>query len=119
VPTNSSLLAAGANIRVPNESYVLDLLDAHNAYQRPGLLVAPKHHTFIDFILQFFPGHVRFCPAVSGNRPFICLRAIVDDGPNQLKVAVVTTTDHGCSSWRSANREVATSLGQPTTTSEL
>ncbi len=51
--------AAGANIGVPNESYVLDLLDGHNAYQRPGLLVAPEHNTLIDFILQFLPGHVR------------------------------------------------------------
>jgi hypothetical protein len=48
VPANSSFLAAGANNGVPNESYVLDLLDAHNAYQRPGLLVAPEHNTRID-----------------------------------------------------------------------
>jgi hypothetical protein len=43
--SRSPSLAAGANIGVPNESYVLDLLDGHNAYQRPGLLVAPEHNT--------------------------------------------------------------------------
>jgi len=34
----------------------------------------------------------------AGNRPFICLliclRAIVDDGPNQLKVAIVTVAEN-------------------------
>src|SRR5712672_3098192 len=97
VSSNSSLLAAGANIGVPNKSYVLDLLNAHNAYQGPGLLVAPEHNPLMDFIPQFFPGHVRVCPAVGGDRPFIGLRAIIDDGPNQLEVAVVTAADHACS----------------------
>ena len=57
--SRSPSLAAGANIGVPNEGYVPDLLDGHNAYQRPGLLVAPERNTLIDFILQFIPGHVR------------------------------------------------------------
>jgi hypothetical protein len=57
--SRSPSLAAGANIGVLNESYVLDLLDGHKAYQRPGLLVGPEHNTLIDFILQFLPGHVR------------------------------------------------------------
>src|SRR6266849_6463152 len=51
-------------------------------------------------MLQFLPGHVRFCPAVWGDRSFVCLRPIVDDGPNQLKVTVVTAANHGYStSW--------------------
>jgi len=53
--SRSPPLAAGANIGVLNESYVLDLLDG----QRPGLLGGPEHNTLIDFILQFLPGHVR------------------------------------------------------------
>jgi hypothetical protein len=95
VSPNSSLLAAGANIGVPNQSHVLELLDAHNACQFPGILVTPEHNTLIDFILQFLPGHVRLRPAVCGDRPFICSRAIVNDGPNHLKVAVITAADHG------------------------
>jgi hypothetical protein len=43
--SRSPSLAAGANIGVPNEGYVPDLLDGHNAYQRPGLLVAPEPNT--------------------------------------------------------------------------
>jgi hypothetical protein len=58
--SRSHSLATGANIGVPNESYVLDLLDGHNAYQRPGLLVAPEHNTLIDFILQFLDMYVDF-----------------------------------------------------------
>ena len=67
--SRSPSLAAGANIGVPNESYVLDLLDGHNAYQRPGLLVAPEHNTLIDFILQFLPGQYVDFGRISSRDP--------------------------------------------------
>src|ERR1039458_8644187 len=89
-----SLLAAGANIGVANERHVLDLLKAHYAYQHPVLLEAPEHNTLIDFVPQFLPGHIRFGPAICGDDPFISLRAIVDNGPSHLKIAVVAAADH-------------------------
>src|SRR5258708_32836580 len=95
-----SLLAAGTNIGVPDEGHVLAPLNAHYAYQGPGLLIAPEHNTLVDFMLQFLPRHVRFCAAICRDDPFISLRAIVDDGPDQLKIAVVTAADHEYSaSW--------------------
>ena len=94
VRSNPSLLAAGANIGVANERHVLDLLKAHYAYQHPVLLEAPEHNTLIDFVPQFLPGHIRFGPAICGDDPFISLRAIVDNGPSHLKIAVVAAADH-------------------------
>src|SRR4029077_7201670 len=45
-------------------------------------------------MLQFLAGHVRFCPAILGDDPFISERAIVDDGTNQFEVLIVTAADH-------------------------
>src|SRR5258706_4544057 len=45
-------------------------------------------------MLQFLPGHVRFCPAICRNDPLISFRPIVDDRPSHLKIAVVTPSDH-------------------------
>src|SRR5258708_697889 len=102
---NPRLLAAGANIGVPDEGHVLDRLNAHYAHQGPGLLVAPEHNAFVDFMPQFLPGHVWLCPAIRRDGPFICIRAIVDDGPNQLKITVVTAADHEYSvSWPGISR---------------
>src|SRR6266851_75936 len=92
--SNPALLAFGENIGVPNESHVLDVLKARNTCQLPALLVAPEHDSLIDFMLQFLPRHVRFCPAILRDDPFVSARAIVDDGPNLLKVAVVAAADH-------------------------
>src|ERR1700680_4601897 len=40
-----------------------------------------------------------------------CLRAIVDNGPNQLKVAVITAADHGYSaSWLGISINAGTAL---------
>jgi len=56
--SRSPSLAAGANIGVPNESYVLDLLDGHNTYQRPGLLVpqniTPSSLSSCNFSLDMY-----------------------------------------------------------------
>jgi len=95
--SNPTLLAGGADIGVPNEGHVLDRLNAHNGYQGPGLFVAPEHNTLVDLTPQFLAGHVRFGPAVRRDDSSISLRAIVDDGANQLKIAVVTAEDHKCS----------------------
>ena len=51
--SNSSLLAVSANVGVPDECHILNLLDAHYGCQRPGLLVAPEHNTFVDLTPKF------------------------------------------------------------------
>src|SRR5260370_30013109 len=94
VRSNSSLLAAGGDVGVPNQSHILDLLNAHHTYQLSSLLVSPERNAVIDFIAQLVPGHLWFCPAIFTHDAFIRVRAIVDDGPNQLKVAVITAADH-------------------------
>src|SRR5258705_10259504 len=94
VGPNSSFLAAGAGVGVPNQSYVLHRLNAHHAFQRSVLLVSPELYTVLDFMIKFVPGHVRFCPAVLRDDISIGACAIVDDGPNHLNVSIVTTADH-------------------------
>src|SRR5271155_6048182 len=107
VRSKPALLAPGANISVPDEGHVMDPLNAHHAYQGPGLLVAPEHNTLVDFTPQFLPRHVRFCPAICRDDPFIGLRAIVDDGPDQRKIVFVTAADHGYSALCLTSRSIA------------
>src|ERR1700693_4544468 len=94
VPANPSLLTADANIGVVREGHVLDLLNAHYAHQFPGLLEAPEHNTIIELTLKFLPRHIGFCPAIGRDSSFISLRTVVSDGPNQLKIAIVTSANH-------------------------
>jgi hypothetical protein len=92
--SNSPLLVAGGDVRVPNQSHILDLLKAHHAYQLSSLLISPERDAVIDFVAQLVPGHVWFRPAIFSDDAFIGARAVVDDSPNQIKVAVIATTDH-------------------------
>jgi len=92
--TDPALLAACANISVPNKGHVLHLLNAHYSHQRPALLVPPKNNALIDLMLQFFPGHVQFRPAILGDNTPVSSRAVVDNRPDQLKIALVTLPDH-------------------------
>jgi hypothetical protein len=91
---DASLLAVSADIGVSNQSYILDLLNAHHALQRPILLVSPEHHAGLHFSAQFIPGHVWLTPAIRRDDAFIGVRAVVDDGPNQLKISFVTAADY-------------------------
>src|SRR6202521_4898188 len=100
MPSKPSLLAAAANIGVPDKGHDLYLLEPHDSYQHSGRLVAPEHNTFLDFVLQFLPGHVRFRPAICRDDSFVGPCAVIDDGPNQLKVAVVAAADHAYSASR-------------------
>jgi hypothetical protein len=77
-----------------NQSYVLHPLDAHDALQRLFLLQSPERHAVLHFGTQFIPGHVRLSPAVRRDDAFIGVSAVVDDGPNQLKISFATATDH-------------------------
>src|ERR1700740_793661 len=92
--SNSSLLAVGGDVGGPNQSHVLDLLEAHHTNQLSALLVSPERNAIIDFMAQLALGHIWFRPAIFRDDAFISLCAIVDNGPNQLKVAVVTLADH-------------------------
>jgi len=85
------------DVGVPNQSHILDLLHAHHAFQWFALLVSPKRDAVLDFMTQFIPRHVWFCPAIRRDDAFIGARAIVDDGPDQFNIAVVTATDHAYS----------------------
>ncbi len=76
------------------ECHVPNRLNAHDAEQGPGLLVAPEHDALIEFPLEVLPGHVRFRPAARGDDSFVRLRAIVDDGPDRLKIAIVAAPNH-------------------------
>jgi len=92
--TDPSLLAAGANVGVPDESDIANLLKAHNACERSGVFIAPEHNTFIDFVLQFAVGHIGFCPAIVRDDSFVGTGAVVDDGPNTFEVLVRANADH-------------------------
>src|ERR1700741_4525729 len=92
--SHSSQLAAGSDVGVANQSDVFDRLKAHRAYQLSFLLISPESNAVIDFMTQLAVGHVGFRPAVFRDNAFINVRAIVDDGPNQLKVVLITAADH-------------------------
>src|ERR1700732_1895081 len=92
--SNSSLLTDGGDVGVPNQIHVPDLLQAHHSNQLSALLISPERDTVIDFMAQLVLGHVWFRPAIFRDDAFVSARAIVDDGPNQLKVAVITAADH-------------------------
>src|ERR1700730_16990144 len=62
--SDSSLLADGADVGVTNQSHVLDLLDAHHAFQRSARLVSPERNTIVDLMTKFIPGHVWLRPAI-------------------------------------------------------
>src|SRR5438105_13457161 len=96
-PADPSILASGADVGVPNQGDILDGLDAHDSFQCFALLAGPERDAVRDFTTQFLSRHVRFCPAIRRDDAFIGARAIVDDGPDQLNIAVVTATDHAYS----------------------
>ena len=57
-------------------------------------------------MLQLLPRHVRVRPAIGRDDPFIGLRAVVDDGPDQIKIAVITAADHEYSGSFAWNRTI-------------
>jgi hypothetical protein len=96
----ASILVVRANIGVPDEGYVLNLLKAHYTHQGPSFLVAPEHDSIVYFMPEFLRGHIRFCPAIRGDDPLIGLGGVVDDGPNQLEIAVVAESNHENTVWQ-------------------
>src|SRR4029077_18141231 len=58
------------------------------------LVVSPERHAVIYFSAQFIPGHVWLSPAIRRDDAFVGVRAVVGDGPTQLKIAFVTAADH-------------------------
>jgi hypothetical protein len=75
--------------------YVVDGLDAHDTEQSAVIPVRPEDYAIIDFVPEFFLGHVWFSPAVGWDGSFIDLGAVVDDGPDLVEVAMVAAADHG------------------------
>src|ERR1700688_3808590 len=96
VRSNTAFLVTCADIGVPDQSHVLDRLNAHHTLQRFIFLVPPEGNTLFDFMMKLVPRHIGFGPAIFRDDTFVGERAIVDDGPDQVEVAVVTGTDHGC-----------------------
>ena len=58
------------------------------------ILEAPELDTVVNFMLEFLARHIGFCPAIGRNNSFISLRTVVDDGPNEFKIAIITAADH-------------------------
>jgi hypothetical protein len=79
--------------RAPSAAQPLDRLNAHHAYQRPGLLVAQNTTPSSISCRSFSLGMYGSVQRSAGMIP--CMPApVVDDGPDQLKVALVTASDH-------------------------
>src|ERR1019366_3241034 len=53
-----------------------------------------EHHAVINFALQLFPRHVRFCPTIRRNNSFVRPRAIINDCPYLLKISLIAATNH-------------------------
>src|SRR5215831_12962871 len=93
-PANPEPLTGSEHVGVADERYVFDAFKAHNANKRATLLVAPEHDTSIDLVLEFVPGHIRLCPAVSGDHSFVGARAVVNGRVNLVKFALLARTNH-------------------------
>jgi hypothetical protein len=94
VRSNSSPLADSADVSVPDQGNVLNLLKTHHAQQFSILLISPKHDTLIYFMLEFAAGHVWFPPTILRDYVVIGACTVIDDDPNQLKVGAPTPADH-------------------------
>src|SRR6266850_928247 len=92
--SDSAILAAGGDVCVPNQSHIPHPLKAHHTCQLSSVLASPERNAAVDFMAQFVLGHIWFRPAIFRNDAFIGARTIVDDGPNRLKVVVITAADH-------------------------
>jgi len=83
-----------ANVGMPNEGYILYLLNSHDADQRGCLLKAPEHDTLVDFVRESLFGHIWVCPAIGWDDPSISLRSIINDAQDLFKIPVIAAADH-------------------------
>jgi hypothetical protein len=77
-----------------DEGDILDLLEAHHSHQEPVFFAPPESDPFSNFVPEFFPGHVRFLPAVLGNHPSVGPGGIVDDFVYGLEFIGGAPADH-------------------------
>jgi len=68
-PADPSIPTAGADVGVPNQSHILDMLYAYHAFQGLAHRESPKRDAGLDFMRQHVPRHVWFCPAIRWDDP--------------------------------------------------
>jgi hypothetical protein len=54
----------GANVGVPNEGHVSNLLNSHDTQQRSHDFVSREKDAVGDLVPQLLTRHIRFCPAI-------------------------------------------------------
>jgi hypothetical protein len=91
---DSRVLPLRAYVGVANEGHIFHRLNSHYASQLAVFLKTPELHAVPDLIAQFMPRHVRLLPVILRNHPFIRLRAIIDDLPNDLEIPLIASPDH-------------------------
>src|SRR5271170_3695917 len=79
---------------MPNQCYVLHSLYPHHPDQLVIVVIAPELNAIIHLMPQLLSRHIWFSPAIVRNDAAIRLRAIVDDGPDRLKIVFTTSPNH-------------------------
>jgi len=82
------------NVGMPNEGYILYLLNSHDADQRGCLRKAPEHDTLVDFVRESLFGHIWVCPIIGWDDPSISLRSIINDAQDLFEIPVIAEADH-------------------------
>lgn len=81
-------------IGVPDEGYILHILDAHDADQFAIFLVAPEPNPTLDLMAKLVSGHVGIVPAVWRDDATVGFCCLVDDRVDRVDVIVVAGADH-------------------------
>ena len=79
---------------MPDERHVADILNAHYPGQFFVLFISPKYDAIVDFMFEFISGHVGVFQTILGDNTYVCVRSLIDNGINSLKIAIVTKSNH-------------------------
>src|SRR5215510_4726718 len=84
----------GSHVGVPDQRGLPLLLQPHYADQTPAQLVTPESDARGHLVPQFLTRHIRFLPALAGNRSPVCTCRVIDDVVDIEQIVVITCTYH-------------------------
>ena len=79
---------------MPDQSHIKYILNSHHSLERAVLISTQKNDTIFYLMTKLFLRHVRLTPSIGWDDPSIRGRAIIDDGPDILKVFFLAKPNH-------------------------
>ena len=83
-----------AHIGVPDQGYVLNILQTHDPQSLSLVFVFPEFHAPFDFPAKLFFGHIGFMPSIRGNDPLIGVSRIVNNGEDHFEIVLQAFLNH-------------------------